>query len=360
MKVGIISFTDRGSRLCARLCALLGQRGYPCLGYVPGRYFTEDMARRGIKSLEGKKAASWAGEMFEEKCSMVFVGAAGIAVRAVAPWLKDKFQDPAVVVVDEAGRFAVSLLSGHVGGANELAGEIAGLLGAAAVVTTATDINGVFAVDVFAAKNGLRILDRQAARAVAMDLLEGRPVGFLSDFPVRSAGKDWLPAGMEGRERQRNVRITLRRGDWQKGDLVLVPRALVLGVGCKRGICAGTVKRRVELALREAGLYEEAVAALATIDRKKEEPGLLELSREKGWGFLAYCAGELKGISGEFSGSDFVHKTVGVDNVCERAAVAGSGGGPLILRKFAGEGVTVAAAVKKLELRAAGDGCIQI
>lgn len=355
LKVGIISFTDRGSRLCARLCGLLGQKGYQCRGYVPARYFAEDMARRGVTALEGKGAAAWAGDMFEEKRSMVFVGAAGIAVRAVAPWLKDKFMDPAVVVVDEAGQFAVPILSGHVGGANELAGEIADLLKAAAVLTTATDVNGVFSVDVFAAKNGLRIMNRQAARAVAMDLLEGRPVGFISDFPAKKAGKDWLPPGMEAGERDRNVRITLRRGDWPPGDLVLVPKTVVLGIGCKKGIPSETVRRRAELALQEAGLYEEAVAALATIDLKKAEPGLRELAGEKGWSFRVYSAQELGRISGAFSGSAFVHKTVGVDNVCERAAVAGSGGGRLVLRKQAGEGVTVAAAAGRTELEAAGE-----
>ena len=108
---------------------------------------------------------------------MIFIGAAGIAVRAAAPWIRDKFADPPVIVIDETARFVIPLLSGHVGGANELACELAAFLGAVPVITTATDRNGLFAVDLFAAGNGLVLTDRKMAREISARILEGKPLG---------------------------------------------------------------------------------------------------------------------------------------------------------------------------------------
>lgn len=159
---------------------------------------------------------------------MLFVGAAGIAVRAIAPLVKDKLTDPAVLVMDEAGQFVIPILSGHVGGANELARLIAGLCQAVPVITTATDVNRVFAVDVFAAKNSLIIADREAARHVAMDLLEGREVGFLNSCQVECGTTlvdGWTPEGCTARACGRNIYIGVekirlcpgRRCGWFRG-----------------------------------------------------------------------------------------------------------------------------------------------
>ena len=122
-------------------------------------------------------------EDFEDCDAIVFIGACGIAVRSIAPFVKSKKIDPAVVVVDEQGQFAISLLSGHIGGANELTEEIAEILRAQSVITTATDLNDKFAVDVFAKKNGCFISDMELAKEISAALLAGKEVGFASDFP---------------------------------------------------------------------------------------------------------------------------------------------------------------------------------
>ena len=264
--------------------------------------------------------------------------------------------NPAVLVMDEAGQFVIPILSGHVGGANELARLIAGLCQAVPVITTATDVNRVFAVDVFAAKNSLIIADREAARHVAMDLLEGREVGFLNSCQVECGTTlvdGWTPEGCTARACGRNIYIGVEKNPAVSGEtLRLVPRAVVVGLGCRRGTPVQTLREQVQLALERAGVMEQAVACVASIDLKREEQGILELAREHNWEFITYSAEELMQVPGEFSESGFVRETVGVDCVCERAAVAAAGDGRLILGKQAANGVTVALAVREVRLRA--------
>ena len=364
MKLSIISFTRRGSLLAVRLGVLLREAAYDCDTFLPDRFFAEAEAPDGgpqgsgrnmeIFPLMGEKAKDWAGRMFSRGRSMIFIGAAGIAVRAAAPWLKDKFEDPAMVVMDEAGRFAIPILSGHAGGANGLARVIGDLTGAMPVITTATDVNRLFSVDEFAARNGLTISSRLQAKNIAMALLEGEPVGFFSDFPVCGSEKDgkWIPPGCSAENQQRNIRITVRqRGDgWQKEDLILTPRALVLGVGCRREIEREKLETEIMAALAEENLRPEAVKALATIDLKADERAILELSERWGWKVISFSAEDLRRVPGRFSSSPFVLQTVGVDNVCERAACAGAPEGVLVMRKRAGGGVTVAAVLEHVEI----------
>ena len=158
MKLAFFSFTERGGALAEMLCASFAEKGDDAV-HVRGSSVKEAVAR-----------------MFRSCDALVFVGAAGIAVRLAAPFIEDKFRDPAVVSVDEYGRFAVPLLSGHVGGANALAARIAGLTGGVPVISTASDLNGCFQVDLFAKRNGLVITDRALAKEVTAALLKGATV----------------------------------------------------------------------------------------------------------------------------------------------------------------------------------------
>lgn len=160
MKIGMICFTARGTAICRLLCRRFRDTGTECTGYVPQRFWKPEWEAEGIKP-QDKSLSEWTGSMFGQKRALVFIGAAGIAVRAIAPFVRDKMTDPPVVAVDEAGHFCIPLLSGHVGGANELAERMACWLQGIPVITTATDINGIFAVDVFAARRGLCITDRK-------------------------------------------------------------------------------------------------------------------------------------------------------------------------------------------------------
>ena len=170
---------------------------------------------------EGFSLSRWTEKAFAERRALVFVGAVGIAVRAVAPYLRSKATDPAVVAVDECGRFAVPVVSGHLGGANDLARAIASLCGATAVITTATDANGVFAVDEWAKRQNCAVPDPHSIKGVSAKILAGETVHVRSAWPVEGAppagvaltdGNDW------------DVLVDVRRGE----GLCLVPRALVL------------------------------------------------------------------------------------------------------------------------------------
>ena len=332
--ISLIAFTRRGCQLGARLAEKLG-----------GRLWATDRLAEELGLPPSGSLRAWTGARFRDSEALVFISAAGIAVRAVAPFVKDKFSDPAVVSVDEAGRFAVALLSGHVGGANALACRVAACTGGQAVTSTATDINGLFAVDVWAKQQGLVICERAQAKAVSAALLEGQSVGLSSDYPIH--GK--LPAGLVGPDAQIGIRIgpTMADNPFPQ-TLHLVPKAVTLGIGCRRG----TPQAKLEAALAEFltrnSIPMDAVCGLASIDLKKDEPGLLALSAEHGWPIVFFSARELAQETGDFPPSAFVERTTGVDNVCQRAAQRA--GGTIIIPKTVCQGATFAAALGQVEL----------
>ena len=179
MKLAVISFTERGSRLNRSVSELLSREGIEVESTALAKYAES----AGLSPLT-TSLHDWTEKMFESQDALLFIGATGIAVRSIAPFVADKRKDPAVVVMDEKGIFAISLLSGHIGGANELAGKLANLTGAIPVITTATDVNGRFAVDVFAKKQKLWIADMKAAKQVSADVLDENKIGLVTDFPI--------------------------------------------------------------------------------------------------------------------------------------------------------------------------------
>ena len=339
MKLAIFAFSFQGLETAERVRGALRGPDDTCRIYAPGR-----LAEEGVTAIT-PPLAEFTGPVFRESDALVFVGACGIAVRAVAPCVKDKQTDPAVISVDELAQFVIPLLSGHIGGANALAVRLAQALGATAAVTTATDVNGRFSVDAWAAEQGLFIDDIKAAKAVSAAILEG-PVPVVSDFPVPGA----LPAGVVSGE-SGPVGFCVSWRDKRPFDttLLLVPKVVRLGVGCRRGTSWAAISALVDQIMAEHHIHPEAVKSVGSIDLKKDEPGLLAFCRKRGWPVHFYPAARLEAVEGDFSPSEFVKKTTGVDNVCERAAALG--GGELIVKKTARDGVTVAAAVDHWEVR---------
>ena len=327
-----VSFTEAGARTAERAAALLPD------------FLTERYARTVDPSLAGTSLSRFAQQAMADCDLIVFVGAAGIAVRAVAPYLRGKAFDPAVVVIDEAGKFVIPVLSGHLGGANELAVRLAEGLGAQAVVTTATDGREVFAVDNWAKAHGCALLDPQNIKHVSGALLRGETVGVRSDFPVDGC----LPAHINlNADAESGFVIGFDTGAAPFAHtLHLAPRIVWLGIGCRRGTDAEKIQTAVRDALATAGVPWEAVCGTASIDLKKDEPGLLLFCERHGLPLSVFSAEKLRQAAGAFTPSDFVERTVGVDNVCERAAVCAADGGRLICRKTARDGVTVALAAR--------------
>ena len=206
MTVELISFTENGGRLAAALAAGLERSGH-----------------RAACTRKGERAEEWTAAAFRRAEALIFVGAAGIAVRSVAPHLVSKARDPAVVVVDELGRFAVPILSGHLGGANDLAREIAGLLGGQAVLTTATDARGIFSFDQWARRLGCAIPDPEKIRPVASQMLAGGTAAFWSQWPVAGeCPSGVVPAGQEAAQ----VQLEAIRSLEQSGQLEGLPDKL--------------------------------------------------------------------------------------------------------------------------------------
>lgn len=249
-----------------------------------------------------------------------------------------------MVAVDECAHFAVALLSGHLGGANDLARAIGRACGAQPVITTATDGNGLFPIDQWACRQGLRVENPRAIRAVSARLLAGGTVRLGCPWPIRGQ----VPPGVEltaGPPAEALVTVEKAEGD----TLLLVPNIVVLGVGCRRGTSRAALEAALEQFLARSGLLASAVCGVASIDLKAEEPGLLAFCRSHGWPLSTRSAEELAKVPGTFTPSPFVRQVTGVDNVCERSAAAVSGG-PLLAQKFTAQGVTLAAAGKPLSL----------
>jgi cobalt-precorrin 5A hydrolase len=329
MKVGIITFTERGFNLGTQLGELLGKEAYQVSTYRCGK----DTLR------------TWTSSHFDSDEALVFVGAAGIAVRAIAPHLKSKTCDPAVLVIDEHGKFVIPVLSGHIGGANKLGLHIAKLLRALPVITTATDCNRVFSVDTWASERGIKILNPEKIKWASARLLAGEYVYLKSFFSVEGG----LPDGIVLTEEEYDIVLTVRsRG--RRDALRLVPPILTLGLGCQRGITADALEEAFEMILKKGSCYREAVYQVASIDLKTNEPGILEFCRRNSLPLITFTAADLNKVKGKYSSSDFVKKTTGVDNVCERSAVL-AGGGELYVKKNAGNGITMALAISPYNVR---------
>ena len=346
MEIAIISFSRRGIKLGQRLLAGLREKGWQAHAFAKCKS-TESQCGQSCQPIE-ESIGAWTGKHFSKFDALIFVGACGIAVRSIAPYVKKKTTDPAVVVVDERGVFSISLLSGHIGGGNDLAQTAAEIIGAQPVVTTATDLNQVFAVDVFAKKNGCSISDMRYAKEISARLLEGKTIGFSSDFPWNKE----LPSGLvpEGKGEKPELGIALsvyRKERPFLHTLYLTPKVVTLGIGCRKGTPMEKIEKAVSEAREWLQIPEEALFQAASIDLKKEEPGIVEYCQKRGIPYVTFSAEELQALEGEFTPSSFVQSVAGVDNVCERSALLASGGGRLILRKTAGDGVTVALAMKE-------------
>jgi len=272
---------------------------------------------------------------FDGNNPLIFVSATGIAVRAIAPLVKSKLSDVPVLVIDELGRFVIPILSGHVGGANKIAKKVAAGIDAIPVITTATDINGTFAIDEFASQNDMKVVNKDGIKRVSAKAIESKHITIsIKDYPPKQ-----MVDVIIGDEFDAN--------DEKLSELRLRNNQYVVGIGCKRGKSYEDIKSFFDEVVTELGINKSRISAISSIDLKENEEGLCKLAEAIGIPFVTFPAEQLNRLNGDFSGSDFVKDNVGVDNVCERSALMAAGeGGKLILRKKAKNGVTIAVALK--------------
>ena len=331
MNFAIISLTENGRTLSGKLASQLSGHNVARFCFA-GHGDEESQVFSSLSALTSR--------IFGKFDCIVYICACAIAVRMIAPHIRSKVHDPAVLVISDSGEFVIPILSGHLGGANEISRNIANILGTQAVITTASDCAGLFSPDIFARRNRLIIDDMSAAKAVAADIVNGSPAGFISDYPYGELPPELRP-GTGFR-----TGITVSQNPDNKPfsvTLALIPRNIVLGIGCRKGTPAEVISREVENALDMHKIDSRRVCAVSSVDIKADETGLLEFCRNIGVSLKTWSAEELSEVPGDFTSSDFVKKTVGVDNVCERSAVIASGG-RLVFQKYSGNAVTVAAA----------------
>ncbi|MCI6604255.1 MAG: cobalt-precorrin 5A hydrolase [Clostridiales bacterium] len=344
MRIAILSFSSEGQLLGRRLREALEGRGSDCT----------------LRRCPEGGLREWTQNHFLSNDALIFVGSCGLAVRAIAPFVQSKSSDPAVLVIDETGKFVISLLSGHLGGANELTKWVAEELSATPVITTATDRRGLFAVDSWARRNGYFVSNPEKIKAVSAALLEGKTVTFCSDFPIsgkvpgqlRLLQRDCSEAEREaGEQKPGEIDFSVSWQRRESEELRIVVPSLYIGIGARKGISSEAVEQLVDHCLKELKASPLAVKAVASIDLKANEEGIFECCARHAWTFLSFSQEELARVEGDFSASAFVKEVTGVDNVCERSAVLAAGqGSRLLLRKQSLDGVTCAIALEAISL----------
>ena len=323
MKTYCLAFTDKGMEL--------------------GEKLSEEFGAHADRCNQPVSLKDWTKKAFGEADNIIFIGACGIAVRAIAPYIVSKVTDPAVIVIDECGDYVISLLSGHLGGANDLSRRIASFIGAVPVITTATDRNDVFAVDEWSKRQSAIVLEPHKIKLVSSKILGGGEISVKTGFDMDGMPPEHVMSVAFDEEAGEEHDIEFGVLETETAPLHIVPQIVHLGIGCRKDTPEVAIETAFAAFKRETGLIERSVVRCASIDIKAAEPGLREFCEFHGWRFDTFTAEELSRAEGDFDSSEFVKKTTGVDNVCERAAVTSSQG-KLILKKFAHEGVTFAAA----------------
>jgi len=348
-KTAIWVITPNGTKLAELLARELSESDV---------YISRKIVPTQIGHLRFQSLSETLNQKFKRYSGHIFIMSTGIVVRVIAPLINNKVEDPAVVVVDDQANHAISLLSGHLGGANALTQKVANIIGADPVITTATDVNRLPAIDVLAKEMNLLIENPGAIKTVNMALLKGEkifihdPFGFLGHSLPHF--KPWTYDGIK-KPTNLNQRANEFEGvpgiyvddvaiDLPQEVLVLRPASLVAGIGCNRNTAMEEMKTLLEDVLATHNLALSCLTSLASIDVKSDESGLLSLSGNLNLPLIFYNRQELNQVKEIKNPSVVVEKHLGVKSVCEASAILTARGGALIVPKQLTKNVTIAIA----------------
>ncbi|MBP6610722.1 MAG: cobalt-precorrin 5A hydrolase [Paludibacter sp.] len=281
------------------------------------------------------------GEIFSQYKALIFIMATGIVVRSIAPYLVHKTTDPAVVTLDDKGQFVISLLSGHLGGANEVTNLVADVLGATAVISTASDVNKVVSVDMLAKSLDLQIESMDDAKKITAMAVNGAEIGWLNATLLSISN----PLGLINAENAEGLIVVSNKKQitLNKPYAQLIPRNIYLGIGCRRGVEPAKMIQFVTKQLSELDIHPASIAQIASVDIKSDELAILQTAAHFAVDTLFIEREHIKLLDAEFTSSSFVESTIGVSAVCEPCAfIAGQKKGAFLLRKTAFEGMTLA------------------
>lgn len=348
MKCAVISLTKNG----AELATGLGQKLNADV-FVRKEFLKED-CREGIFAIHDRFSA-FVGEIFCQYDALVFIMACGIVVRTIAPYIKDKKTDPAVLVLDEKGQNVISLLSGHVGGANELTAKVARMIGGNAVITTSTDVNRVIAWDVFAKENHCVIEDFDKLKQVSADLVNGKELYLYSEYPFDGDIPDYLKRCHDVRTVKQEwiVRISNNTENAVECEntLYIRPENLIMGIGCRKGITKEELLFAVQDFIKINHKSILSLKCAASIDIKADEKGLLEFCKDTNLELRLISREEILKVEENYTKSGFAKEKVGVASVAEPCAVLAGRKAKLICKKTRYKGITFALAEEETVLK---------
>ncbi|MEG1256804.1 cobalt-precorrin 5A hydrolase [Clostridium sp.] len=324
MKLAAVSVTRQGDNIAKKLKETLDLEIYS--SYNNKEFKLKTISEKLMDTVDG----------------IIFISSTGIAVRGIAPFLKGKDKDPAVVVVDCESKFVISLAGGHLGGANELALKVAKILSATPVITTATDSMGIDAPDMIAKDNNLIIDDMKIAKDVAAKLVDEAKVAFLDeDNKIKMPRGYVVPSeDIKGIVTVSN-KIEAENIPHVQGlsHLRLIRKNIILGMGCRKDVDNTKVKNFVVDTLKKYNLDLRAVKAISTVELKRDEKALIALSEFFNCPMEIHSLEDIKTVEHNYKGSDFVEKSIGVRAVCEPCVELS--GGTLLTEKISFEGITL-------------------
>lgn len=339
MKIAIITLTKDGV-----ICAKKIKEGFP----KADCYTLEKHVEEGFKIIF-PSLSQLVHDIFSSYDRFLFVMAAGIVVRTIAPLIRHKGIDPGVLVMDEKGEFVISLLSGHMGGANELALKIASHMGATPVITTASDVQGTIAVDSLAEKLNCSIESLEDAKKITVQIIENKRVGIISEIPIYLSLKKNIISfdrideiNLSSQEIEGLILISKEKPkDFSLPTVWLIPRDLVIGIGCKRGKTKEELTLVITEVLKESGFSLSRVGKIASVSIKEDEIGLLELSKSFKIPIIFLPIKAIREVEDLFEGSEFVKKTLGIKAVSEPCGYIGSNFGKCLVPVQKRNGITL-------------------
>jgi len=355
MRTAIISVTDNGARLADRLADNLS-----CCVDLYAKAGREG----GTSAQIYESLCNLVADIYNNYNGLIFIMATGIVVRLIAPHIRDKRFDPAVVVIDEKGRHAISLLGGHIGGANELTRVVAAAIGADPVITTATDVVQKSAPDVLAARIGLEIEPFDQLKAINAAIVAGQRVSFFIDRSLVDYGRYVNQAAEQGvmlvgaeelakvDKYDAAVVITDKEMYTVQPTVFLRPATLAVGIGCRAGMTSAALYTAVAAACKKIGRSVRSVAIIATTAAKEDEIGLLAMVQQMSVPLEVYTSEQLQECIDRcrLETSEFVEDQIGVGSVCEPAALIAARTDKLLLGKTVYNGITIAIAEVKSPL----------
>ena len=328
MKVVCISYSQRGYQLGERIKLIEG------LNIIHLSNKVELNIKNRIK------------ELWDEYDCIIFISASGIAVRTIAPYIRDKFSDPAVVVIDDNGENVISLLSGHIGGANDLTKKLAAHIGARPIITTASDLRGFKALDLFAKENKYTIKDKKYLTKIMADMVDGKKIGFYTED---SAFLDYSQLvnfksldEIDEKKVEALVIVSSNKIEASKYKLPflqLIPKNINIGIGCKKGMGRESIIRAINEEFDRLNVEVDGIKEFGTVEVKKNELGLREAAAYYKVNLKIFTIEEISIIEDMFSKSEFVKETIGVYNVSEPCGYML--GGRFLSRKTRHNGITL-------------------